>query len=39
VAVGATKAVGSTFGDRPSKENCGIVHIYRRPGIPASGPD
>jgi hypothetical protein len=36
VAVGATKAVGWTFGDRPSKANSGIVQIYPRPGSGAS---
>jgi hypothetical protein len=34
VAVGATKALGSILGDRPSKEYSGIVHIYLRSGTP-----
>jgi hypothetical protein len=36
VAVGATKAVGSILGERPSKENSGIIQIYRRSRYPGS---
>jgi hypothetical protein len=35
-AVGATNAVGSTFGDRPSNEYIGIVQIYRSTPVAAA---
>ena len=38
VAVGATNALGSTRGERPSKANSGIVYIYPSVNIPWPGP-